>query len=318
MARTRIVIVGNGRMAQNCAAILLDHADVSLLLVAAEKRRDPAQSRLAGFCRKREVPLLLHEGSINDRAIVARVAAERPDLILSIDNLQIFDNEILSVPARGCINFHNGPIERYRGVHVPSWAILNGEPEHGVTWHYMERAVDAGAIAAARTFPLTGSETALSLTLECIRIGTEVFEEGLESVLAGVKSPVLASPAAKLYRRSDKPNGGILDLREPASQIDRVLRATDFRPLENPFTYARLQLPRGDLIVNEARPVADNRQHRPGDIVTAAGDELVVACADRLLAIRAVMLAPDEEASIADAIRQLELAPGTPSYPEAR
>jgi methionyl-tRNA formyltransferase len=318
MAQTRIVIVGNGRMAQSCAAILLGRADISLRLVVTESTRNAAQARLANFCREREVPQLLHETSVNAPSCVAKVAAARPDLIFSIDNYQIFDEEILAVPPRGCINFHNGLIERYRGVNIPSWAIFNGETGHGVTWHYMERAVDAGAIAAARAFPLTGAETGLSLTVDCIRTGTELFAERLENILAGVKTPLPRSAAPLLYRRADKPNGGVLDLRRSAAEVDRMLRATDFRPLANPFTYAMLRFPRGDLIVNEARPVAENEQHRPGDVVVADRDELVVACADKLLAITAGMLAPDEEASIGDDIAQLELSPGTPTYADAR
>jgi methionyl-tRNA formyltransferase len=203
-------------------------------------------------------------------------------------------------------------------VNIPSWAIFNGETGHGVTWHYMERAVDAGAIAAARAFPLTGAETGLSLTVDCIRVGTELFADRLEDILGGVKTPLPPAAAPLLYRRTDKPNGGVLDLRRSAAEIDRMLRATDFRPLANPFTYSRLRFPRGDLIVNEARPVAENEQHRPGDVVVADRDELVVACADKLLAIAAVMLAPDEEASIGDAVAQLELSPGTPTYSDAR
>jgi hypothetical protein len=31
---------------------------------------------------------------------------------LSIDNYQIFSDELLDTPPRGCINFHNGLIER--------------------------------------------------------------------------------------------------------------------------------------------------------------------------------------------------------------
>jgi methionyl-tRNA formyltransferase len=318
MTQTRIVVVGNGRMAQSCAEILLGRADISLRLLVAENTRNAAQARLAKFCREREVPLLLQEASVNDPTCIAKVAAEGPDLILSIDNYQVFGEELLAVPLRGCVNFHNGPIERYRGVNIPSWSILNAETEHGVTWHYMERAVDAGAIAAARSFRLTGTETALSLTLDCIRVGTELFADRLGDIVAGVKTPLPPSAAPFLYRHSDKPNGGVLDLRRPAAEIDRMLRATDFRPLPNPFTYATLRLPRGDLIVNEASPVADNEHDRPGDVVVAEVEKLVVACADKLLAITAVMLAPDEEASIDEAVRRLEISAGTPTYFAAR
>jgi methionyl-tRNA formyltransferase len=194
-------------------------------------------------------------------------------------------------------------------VHIPSWAIFNGETEHGVTWHYMDRRVDAGPSVAAVKFPLTGAETALALTLECIRAGIAAFAEGAARILSGDRGRAVPISAARCYRRHDLPNDGMLDLGWPAARIDRLLRAVDFRPLPNPLTYARLELARGMLIVNEARVVDDNRQHRPGTVV-AAGDRLVVACADRLLELVAVMLRPDEEMSVTAAIEALGLEAG--------
>ncbi len=309
MAAKRVVIVGNGRMAQACGEILSRNSTATLRLVVAELRKDAAQGRLARFCQSVETPLLQPENGVNDASTLAAIAAERPDFIFSIDNFQIFGAELLGLAPGGCINFHNAPIERYRGVHAPSWAIFNDEKYHGITWHHMERAVDAGSIAAEERFALTGRETALSLTLECIRIGVNAFERRLEDILAGQRTPVRDIARAKIYRRSDVPDDGVLDLRSTAAHIDRLLRATDFRPFPNAFTYARLRCPRGDLIVNEAQPLGANTGHPPGEIV-AADRELVVACSDRLLSLSAVMLRPDEGASIEEAIATLDLRSG--------
>lgn len=309
MAAKRVVIVGNGRMAQACGEILSRNSTAALRLVVAEPRNDAAQGRLARFCQSAATKLLQPENGVNDPTTLAAIAAERPDFIFSIDNFQIFGAELLGLARGGCINFHNAPIERYRGVHAPSWAIFNGEKNYGITWHYMEPAVDAGSIAAEQGFALTGRETALSLTLECIRVGIDAFERRLEDILAGRRTPVRDSASAKLYRRSDLPDAGVLDLRSTATHVDRLLRATDFRPFPNGFTYARLRCPRGDLIVNEAEPLGASTGHSPGEIV-AAERELVVACSDRLLSLSAVMLRPDETASLEEVIANLDLRPG--------
>lgn len=309
MAPQRVVIVGNGRMAQLCVALLLKNSAATVRLVVAEQRPDAAQSRLAAFCRAANIPLLQPDAEVNADAVIAAIAAQRPDFIFSIDNFQIFGDGLLSLPRAGCINFHNAPIERYRGVNAPSWAVFNDEKEHGITWHYMDRSVDAGAIAARERFALTGAETALSLTLECIEVGVSAFERNLERILAGERMPAPAMAQARLYRRTDLPDGGVLNLRATAAHIGRLLRATDFRPFSNPFTYARLHCPRGDLIVNEVQPLGANTDLAPGEIVVA-DRELVAACADRLLSFTAVMLQPDETTSVADAIAALGLRAG--------
>ena len=61
--------------------------------------------------------------------------------------------------------------------------------------------------------------------------------------------------------------------------------------------------------MNEARPLSANVNHEPGEIV-AVHDEIVVACRDRLLSLSAVMLEPDETATIAEAVAALALRPG--------
>ena len=309
MAPHRVVVVGNGRMAQRCSEILAASSAATVELVVAEQRNDAAQFRLARFCREAGITLLQPDTGIGAPAVLAAIAARRPDFIFSIDNFQIFRSALLGIARSGCINFHNAPIDRYRGVHAPSWAIFNDEKEHGITWHYMERSVDAGAIAAEERFALAGTETGLSLTLECIRVGIEVFERQLGGILAGRRTRAPEIAAARLYRRTDLPDGGVLKLTSTAAHIGRLLRATDFRPFPNPFAYVRASCPRGGLIVNEVQALGENNRYPPGEIV-AADSQLIVACADSLLAFSAVMLRPDETVSVADAIAGLELRVG--------
>ena len=70
---------------------------------------------------------------------------------------------MIALPTRAAINFHDGPLPEYAGLNTPVWALLNGETQHGVTWHLMTREVDRGDILAQRRFDLTDSETALTL-----------------------------------------------------------------------------------------------------------------------------------------------------------
>ena len=67
------------------------------------------------------------------------------------------------------------------------------------------------------------------------------------------------------------------------------MKGKAFRPFPNPFTYVRLSCPRGSLLVNEVHALGENSHYEPGEIVVA-DQQLIVACADRLLAFSAVML----------------------------
>ena len=53
-----------------------------------------------------------------------------------------------------CFNFHDGPLPRYAGLFSSSWAIVNNEKTHGVTWHKITKKIDAGDIVASKKFKI--------------------------------------------------------------------------------------------------------------------------------------------------------------------
>ncbi|MCZ7669919.1 MAG: formyltransferase family protein [Chloroflexi bacterium] len=86
------------------------------------------------------------------------------DYLFSITNLAILPEALLVLPQKGAINFHDGPLPRYAGLYATSWALLNQELIHGVTWHTMTAAVDEGLLLKQQLFPHSGRETAFSST----------------------------------------------------------------------------------------------------------------------------------------------------------
>src|SRR5271154_5797135 len=60
------------------------------------------------------------------------------DYLFSIVNSQIISAELLQLPQQLAINFHDSLLPRYAGMHATSWAILNQEKMHGISWHVMD------------------------------------------------------------------------------------------------------------------------------------------------------------------------------------
>ena len=92
---------------------------------------------------------------------------------------------MLSIPKLGCINFHPGPLPSYGGSNGWVWAIINGETEYGVTFHYMEEKIDTGHIVAIENFNIEANETGLSLLMKCYDRGAALFKKKLKSILDG-------------------------------------------------------------------------------------------------------------------------------------
>ena len=66
----------------------------------------------------------------------------------------ILKESVFKVPRLGSINLHQGLAPYYRGCPAVFWELFNGEPEIGLTVHFVETKVDTGEIVLQRTVPL--------------------------------------------------------------------------------------------------------------------------------------------------------------------
>ena len=98
--------------------------------------------------------------------------------LFAITHLTVLAPEVIALPTRAAINFHDAPLPEYAGLNTPVWALLNGERQHGITWHLMTREVDRGDILAQRRFDLADDETALTLNTRCFEAGDRKLRAG--------------------------------------------------------------------------------------------------------------------------------------------
>jgi folate-dependent phosphoribosylglycinamide formyltransferase PurN len=135
------------------------------------------------------------------------------DWLFSITHLRIVPSGVLKRARCGAVNFHDGPLPKYGGLNAPLWALLAGERYHGISWHRMTDAVDAGEVLVQQTFPIGDTDTALSLNARCWEAALESFPQLLErlSTLPPVTSS-LPPDDATFHRGADRPSGiGLLD-----------------------------------------------------------------------------------------------------------
>jgi len=171
-------------------------------------------------------------------------AGHSADWLLSIANLRMIPADVLALPAKGAINFHDGPLPRYAGLNTPAWAIINGEASHGVTWHVIEGGVDEGDILAQRMVEIAGDETAFSLNSKCYAAGMESFGTVMAQLEAGTleRSPQDLS-ARSYFAKDQRPaNMGLLDPTQPAEALSFLVRGLDFGGYANPLTTPKLAL----------------------------------------------------------------------------
>ncbi|MGB3278258.1 MAG: formyltransferase family protein, partial [Pseudorhodobacter sp.] len=176
------------------------------------------------------------------KELKARLAGLKVDWLLSIANLNVISGDLLAL-ADQAVNFHDGPLPRYAGLNAPVWAILNHEPQHGITWHRMVAGVDEGAILEQRLFDIAPNETALTLNTKCFEAAIESFP----AVLTALESKSPGTPQdltqRRVFARADRPAAAArLDFTQSAEQVATLVRGLDHGTYANPVALPKIDV----------------------------------------------------------------------------
>lgn len=96
-----------------------------------------------------------------------------PDLMATASFGQILSQEIIDIPTYGVINVHASILPHYRGASPIQSAIINGDPETGVTIMRTEAGLDTGNILSVVKTKIDPDETAGELSLRLAELGAE-------------------------------------------------------------------------------------------------------------------------------------------------
>lgn len=213
--------------------------------------------------------------------------AEPFDYLFSIANLSILPAELLRLPRRAAINFHDGPLPDYAGLNTPSWALINREETHGVTWHEMTEGVDKGDILKQVRFPIAGDDTALTLNARCYEAALASFSELIDELTeARSERKPQELERRRYYGKGDRPAAaGSIDWSQPAEDIAALLRALDFGPYPNRLSLAKLWLGDQPVVVKEAEVLPSDSVLPVGTIthISAGGITVATGSFDLLL-----------------------------------
>ena len=114
--------------------------------------------------------------AINRKAFARRMRALAPEMTI-VNGAPILREPIFSVPSAGTVNVHFGIIPQYRGVSTIFWPIYHDDFDHvGVTLHYMNQRVDAGAVLAHGYPALEPGDNEATIMAKCIRIAVESID----------------------------------------------------------------------------------------------------------------------------------------------
>lgn len=215
------------------------------------------------------------------------LSAYEPDWLFNVNSTQIFPTAVLDVLSAGCLNMHPGQLPEYAGLHTHQWAIRNGEESFGATLHWMVPEVDAGPIAYQQKFPVSSTETGLSLFIKCVNAGVELAVAAVREIAAGGTPPRIAQDLSRrrVYLHHEALDGRI-DWSMSARQIRDFVRAADYRPFQSP-TYAPEASVNGQsFVVREVKEELLPRSSGPPGTLLALDDDGVLLAAGGMTGLR--------------------------------
>ncbi len=282
----RSFVMGNGTLLVQCAEALLKRGHEVLGVVT-----DNAD--IETWAEGRGLRVIAPGPS---KTLAERLGDAPFEWLFSIANLAIIPEDVLALPSRGAINFHDGPLPRYAGLNVPVWAILNGERTHGISWHVIEGGVDEGDVVAEETFEIAPEETCLTLNTRCYEAAIASFE-GLADQLGRGEPTRRAQDLTQrqYFGKFDRPAAACsVDLGASASSVHALVRALDHGRYPNPVGTPKLVLEHGALLLPAATVTNTSALQGPGTVVSVAGGALELATANGALRFEPVLDADGE------------------------
>ncbi|MBY6058112.1 MupA/Atu3671 family FMN-dependent luciferase-like monooxygenase [Leisingera daeponensis] len=231
------------------------------------------------------------------------------DWLLSIANLTVIPDEVLALAAKGAVNFHDGPLPRYAGLNTPNWALINGEAQHGITWHLIEGGIDEGDIIAQRIFDMAEDETAFSLNSKCYAAAMDSFGEVVTQLETGdLNRRKQDLSQRRLFKHSDCPaTGGMLDFARPAADLARLVRALDTGGYWNPLCTAKMRI--GETVVLAGSAAVTDGSGAPGTVLETATGSVKIATGDGTLTLSRLTTPGGQPLDVSTLVKAGDLIP---------
>ena len=219
---------------------------------------------------------------VKDPAFAGRIRDAEVDIILNAHSLFVMHGEVVEAPRIGSFNLHPGPLPRYAGLNVVSWAIYRGEAIHGVTIHKMAVGIDTGPIVYQSLFDIGRTDTALTLYAKCTKEGVALLLWLLETASRDENAiPLLPQDLTeRQYFGKEAPENGRVNWSRLAREIVNFARACDYYPFPSPWGSPRARLGEQEIGVIKARLTGEPCNAAPGTVRRLAGPGVQVACAD--------------------------------------
>ena len=234
---------------------LLRHLPPGQLVAAVAAGIRPHQhGALRGLAARAHVPLLVQprRDEPGYARFLEQVRELAPDyFVVNSYSMRIQPDALDLADGRG-INIHGALLPQYRGANPIQWALINDEPETGVTMHRLAAGIDEGDIISQRRVRIGFADTWRDVQAGIAEATESLLADKLVDVLEDRCSALPQDAAHARYHRRRRPEDGLIDWSRPARQVYNLIRA-----LVKPHPGAFYEGPAGRVTVDEYLPMPE-------------------------------------------------------------
>lgn len=168
---------------------------------------------------------IIQPNRLRDPGVFEKLQEWNPDVIIVAAFGQILRENVLQLPAYGCINVHASLLPRWRGAAPIQAAILSGEEITGITIMQMDAGIDTGRIFSQKELPINQNETAVELSNRLAKMGAELLGETLPMIFSGQLASFPQDDSLATYAPKIEKSMGALDFSLSSTELLRNIRA---------------------------------------------------------------------------------------------
>jgi methionyl-tRNA formyltransferase len=215
--------------------------------------------------------------------VAATLRAWQPDVGIVAAYGRIIPEHLLTIPRLGMINVHASLLPKYRGAAPVHRAVMNGDPEAGVTIMRVVKELDAGPLFAKATRPVGPDETSDVVEEALADLGAGLLITVLDQIAAGTAREEPQDDASATYAPRLTKEEGLIDWSKPSLAIHNRVRGL------YPWPHAYTFLNGTRLIIRRTRLGLAGREAPPyttgGTVSRVDGNAIHVATGDGEIAI---------------------------------
>ncbi|MBT8067594.1 MAG: methionyl-tRNA formyltransferase [Gammaproteobacteria bacterium] len=312
MKNARVIFAGTPEFARASLAALVDSGVTPILVLTQPDRPSGRGKRVTASPVKRYAEehdiAVMQPRTLRDAEVQAELAALKPDAMIVAAYGLILPQDVLDIPAQGCINVHASLLPRWRGAAPVQAAILAGDKSTGISLMAMTAGLDCGPVYLSESLSIADDETAGSLHDRLASLGGELLAANLDDILEQRIVPVAQDEAATCYAGKVQKQDAQLDWTRGADELQRRVRA--YNPVPGAFFFAssedtndseplRIKCWRAERVAGAAA--------RPGTVLSSDQQGVVVACGADALSLLELQLPGKRRIAAREFSDQLDL-----------